>query len=157
MNFFQQWGQFMMAGAKAFAAWEIDNAHTILHDRKRILLLGLLLIPVLLGGMALSILAFGCALTLGAGDTAAFAVICVASGAALGADLTLLPALFVTQCKSPQHSASSSQPCPQTLHGVAGSSQIPSALQRKPSQQSALTTHSSPPPSRARPQGLAAQ
>ena len=52
MNFFQQWGQFMMAGAKAFAAWEIDNAHTILHDRKRILLLGLLLIPVLLGGIA---------------------------------------------------------------------------------------------------------
>jgi uncharacterized protein len=52
MNFFQQWGQFMMAGAKAFAAWEIDNAHTILHDRKRVLLLGLLLIPVLLGGIA---------------------------------------------------------------------------------------------------------
>jgi GPH family glycoside/pentoside/hexuronide:cation symporter len=31
---------------------------------------------------------------LGAGDVAAFAVICVASGAALGADMTLLPAIF---------------------------------------------------------------
>lgn len=50
--------------------------------------------PVLLAGMALSIAAFLWAATLGAGDTAAFAVICAASGAALGADLTLLPALF---------------------------------------------------------------
>lgn len=48
----------------------------------------------LLAGMALSILTFGFALTLGAGDVAAFAVICAASGAALGADMTLLPAIF---------------------------------------------------------------
>ncbi|MBL0715152.1 MAG: sulfite exporter TauE/SafE family protein [Desulfosarcina sp.] len=52
MSFFQQWGRFMMAGTRAFAEWEIRNADTILHDRKRILLLGLLLIPILLGGIA---------------------------------------------------------------------------------------------------------
>ncbi|HBG97515.1 MAG: MFS transporter [Rhodobacteraceae bacterium] len=50
--------------------------------------------PVLAGAMVLSILSFGWAATLGAGDIAAFAVICAASGAALGADMTLLPALF---------------------------------------------------------------
>ena len=44
--------------------------------------------------MALSIIAFGYAYALGTGDTLAFAVICLASGAALGADMTLLPALF---------------------------------------------------------------
>jgi glycoside/pentoside/hexuronide:cation symporter, GPH family len=48
----------------------------------------------LMGGMALSILAFLWAATLGTGDTAAFAVICLVSGAALGADMTLLPAMF---------------------------------------------------------------
>jgi len=52
MNFFRQWGRFMEAGTRAFAEWEIRNADTILKDRKRILLLGLLLIPVLLGGIA---------------------------------------------------------------------------------------------------------
>ena len=51
----------------------------------------------LLAGMALSVLAFGFALTLGAGDVAAFAAICLASGAALGADMTLLPALFAAR------------------------------------------------------------
>lgn len=50
--------------------------------------------PALLWGMVLAIITFGFAMTLGAGDTLAFALICVASGAALGADLTLLPAIF---------------------------------------------------------------
>lgn len=49
---------------------------------------------VLLFAMVLAIAAFGWALTLGEGDVLAFAVICLASGAAVGADLTLLPALF---------------------------------------------------------------
>lgn len=49
---------------------------------------------VLLWGMALAIAAFLWASTLGAGDTIAFAAICIASGAALGADMTLLPAIF---------------------------------------------------------------
>lgn len=48
----------------------------------------------LLGGMVLAILSFGWAATLGAGDTFAFGIICVLSGAALGADMTLLPAIF---------------------------------------------------------------
>lgn len=52
---------------------------------------------MLLAGMALSIVTFAFALTLGEGDTIAFAVICVASGAALGADMTLLPALFAAR------------------------------------------------------------
>jgi GPH family glycoside/pentoside/hexuronide:cation symporter len=50
--------------------------------------------PVLLTAMTLAILAFLWTLTLGAGDGIAFALICLASGAALGADLTLLPAIF---------------------------------------------------------------
>ncbi|MDJ0638818.1 MAG: MFS transporter [Paracoccaceae bacterium] len=45
-------------------------------------------------GMVLAIASFGWAATLGAGDQIAFAVICIVSGAALGADMTLLPALF---------------------------------------------------------------
>lgn len=53
--------------------------------------------PALLSGMVLSIIAFGFAATLGAGDTLLFALICVASGAALGADMTLLPAIFATR------------------------------------------------------------
>jgi len=48
----------------------------------------------LMSGMALSIFAFFWATFLGPGDAAIFAVICIASGAALGADLTLLPAIF---------------------------------------------------------------
>ena len=50
--------------------------------------------PVLLAGMALAIASFLWAATLTTGDTAAFAIICAASGAALGADMVLLPALF---------------------------------------------------------------
>jgi GPH family glycoside/pentoside/hexuronide:cation symporter len=44
--------------------------------------------------MYMSIVAFASAVFLGAGDLWAFAVICIASGAAIGADMTLLPALF---------------------------------------------------------------
>lgn len=51
----------------------------------------------LMAGMLLSILAFGGALTLGEGDVAVFAAICLMSGAALGADMTLLPALFAAR------------------------------------------------------------
>ena len=52
---------------------------------------------VLLSAMVLAIFAFGGALFLGAGDVWLFAIVCVASGAAMGADLTLLPALFATR------------------------------------------------------------
>jgi len=50
--------------------------------------------PMLLAGMMLAIVAFGFAALLGPGDQVWFALICVASGAALGADLTLLSAIF---------------------------------------------------------------
>lgn len=50
--------------------------------------------PVLLVAMVLAILSFAMALTLGPGDWLLFGVICLASGATLGADLTLLPAIF---------------------------------------------------------------
>ncbi|WP_299619900.1 MFS transporter [uncultured Tateyamaria sp.] len=53
--------------------------------------------PVLLSAMVLAILAFGGALTLGPGDWMIFAVICALSGATLGADLTVLPAVFASR------------------------------------------------------------
>lgn len=49
---------------------------------------------MLLAGMSLAIASFLWAVFLGPGEILAFAVICVASGAALGADLTLLSAIF---------------------------------------------------------------
>ena len=48
----------------------------------------------LLVGMALAMASFAFVLTLGPGDLTAFAVICVLSGFGMGADLTLLPAIF---------------------------------------------------------------
>ena len=50
--------------------------------------------PAMLVGMGASILAFAWCLTLQAGDWPAFYVISAASGAALGADMTLLPAIL---------------------------------------------------------------
>jgi len=51
MEFFKQWGRFMTAGTRAFAQWEIDNSTTILRDRKRVLILLLLLISVVVGSV----------------------------------------------------------------------------------------------------------
>lgn len=48
----------------------------------------------LLAAMVLAVLSFGFALTLGTGDVVQFAIICIVSGATIGADLTLLPAMF---------------------------------------------------------------
>ncbi|KQI73435.1 sugar:cation symporter [Loktanella sp. 5RATIMAR09] len=50
--------------------------------------------PVLLAAMVLAVASFGYTLTLSPGDVIPFAVICVLSGASIGADLTLLPAMF---------------------------------------------------------------
>ena len=61
---------------------------------------------VLLIAMVLAIIAFGLTLTLGPGDWLLFAVICVASGATLGADLTLLPAIFASRMAQISPSAS---------------------------------------------------
>ena len=54
----------------------------------------------LLLAMVLAVFAFSFALTLGPGDTVLFAFICLASGAALGADLTLLPAIFAKRLET---------------------------------------------------------
>ena len=51
MNFFKQWGQFMMAGARAHARWEIQMSANILNNRKRVFVLLLLMIPAILGGI----------------------------------------------------------------------------------------------------------
>lgn len=52
---------------------------------------------VLLVAMSLGIVTFAGTLLLGPGDVALFALVCLASGAVLGADLTLLPAMFATR------------------------------------------------------------
>lgn len=48
----------------------------------------------LLIAMVLAVASFGYTLTLGTGDQIQFAIVCVLSGATIGADLTLLPAMF---------------------------------------------------------------
>ena len=45
-------------------------------------------------GMGLAVSAFAWVLTLGAGDTAGFLAVCIASGVAMGADLTIPGALL---------------------------------------------------------------
>lgn len=52
MKFLRQFHDLMLAGGRAYAAWEIDTSKRIMGDRKRLMLLGLLLIPILLGGIA---------------------------------------------------------------------------------------------------------
>lgn len=52
MKFFKEWGRFMMMGAHAHARWELDVSRTILGDKRRLLILGLLTIPAILGGIA---------------------------------------------------------------------------------------------------------
>jgi uncharacterized membrane protein YfcA len=52
MRFFKEWGRFMMIGARAHGEWEINTSKTILGDRKRMIILVLMTIPVLLGGIA---------------------------------------------------------------------------------------------------------
>jgi len=42
----------MMMGARAHARWEIGVSNTIFRDKKRLLILGLLTIPAILGGIA---------------------------------------------------------------------------------------------------------
>ena len=42
----------MVAGAQAHARWEIATARTIMSDKKRLIILGLMLLPAILGGIA---------------------------------------------------------------------------------------------------------
>ena len=50
--------------------------------------------PVLITAMILAVASFGYTITLSPGDVIPFAFVCVLSGATIGADLTLLPAMF---------------------------------------------------------------
>ena len=52
MSAFKLAGQIMMAGARTQAQWEKQMSDRILGDRKRLIILGLLLVPIILGGMA---------------------------------------------------------------------------------------------------------
>lgn len=52
MNFLRAWGGFMVMGARAHARWELDVSNTMLGDKRRLIVLGLLLVPVILGGIA---------------------------------------------------------------------------------------------------------
>ncbi|MEJ2725520.1 MAG: sulfite exporter TauE/SafE family protein [Deltaproteobacteria bacterium] len=52
MNFFRQWGRFMMLGAQAHARWEMNISSTILRDKRRMVILGLLMVPIVLGSIA---------------------------------------------------------------------------------------------------------
>lgn len=54
----------------------------------------------LLAAMGLAVLAFSFAMFLEAGDLWPFTAICIASGAAVGADLTLLPAIFARRMET---------------------------------------------------------
>lgn len=51
MNVFYRLGALFMHGAKAHAKWEMDVSNTILRDRKRVLILGLLCVPILVFGV----------------------------------------------------------------------------------------------------------
>ncbi len=52
MGMFKQVGDLLMAASRAHAKWEIEMATTILHSRKRLFVLGLLLVPIIIGGIA---------------------------------------------------------------------------------------------------------
>ncbi|MBW6521499.1 MAG: sulfite exporter TauE/SafE family protein [Desulfoarculaceae bacterium] len=52
MKFFKELNQFMLMGARAHARWELDMSNTILHDRKRLIILALLIVPILIGGIS---------------------------------------------------------------------------------------------------------
>ena len=75
---------FFLSAAVAAPFWGLAAER---FDGKRVLLLA----------MVLGIAAFGGALFLGPGDVWLFVIVCAASGAVLGADMTLLPALFATR------------------------------------------------------------
>ncbi len=52
MNFVKHLGQFMMMGARAHAQWEIDTSQRIIRDPRRLVILGLLCLPIMFLGVA---------------------------------------------------------------------------------------------------------
>jgi uncharacterized membrane protein YfcA len=51
MNFVRKMGQMMYLGARAHADWEIEMAGNILRSKKRLMVLGLLMLPILIFGV----------------------------------------------------------------------------------------------------------
>lgn len=54
MSFFKDFGELLMRGSQAHARWEIEMSNTILGSRKRMAVLLLLLMPILIGGIAIA-------------------------------------------------------------------------------------------------------
>jgi len=54
MNFLKGWGRFIHAGAVAHALWDKEVSTRILFSRKRLLVLGLLILPIFVCGYALA-------------------------------------------------------------------------------------------------------
>lgn len=54
MSFFKDLNHFMMLGARAHAKWELEMSNNILRSRPRKFILLLLLIPIILGGIAIA-------------------------------------------------------------------------------------------------------
>ena len=52
MSFFKEFGHFMLMGARAHAKWELDVSNRILRSPRRLAVFGLLLLPIILGGIA---------------------------------------------------------------------------------------------------------
>ncbi|MBU2648354.1 sulfite exporter TauE/SafE family protein [bacterium] len=54
MNSFRALGRFLMSASEAHARWELEIANTIVKDRKRMVILCLLTIPIIIGGIAIA-------------------------------------------------------------------------------------------------------
>jgi uncharacterized protein len=54
MKFFRELGRFMMAGARYHAQWELEVSNRVFGDRRRLFVLLLLMLPVVIGGIALA-------------------------------------------------------------------------------------------------------
>jgi uncharacterized membrane protein YfcA len=52
MSFFKDLGDHMMFGARSLAMWEIQVSNTIVGDKRRLIALALLVLPIVLGGIA---------------------------------------------------------------------------------------------------------
>jgi uncharacterized membrane protein YfcA len=52
MKFFKRWGECLMMGTRLWASWELGVSDTIVRDKRRLLLLVLLAIPVVWGSIA---------------------------------------------------------------------------------------------------------
>ncbi len=97
MNFFKQWGYFMMMGTRAHAKWEIEISKTILGDKKRLAILGLLTIPIILGGYAFADQIAG-ALPSVIGDKTAYSPAFYSNGIFIASILIGICAGLITGC-----------------------------------------------------------